>query len=245
MLVLAAVAIAAGAVSGILVEISSVRILLAATGVVACTALVVFARKATTNEDATKITAEARRMRDEWRTVAGEARALRGETAEVLSNELQRLEANRNAASARILEEKVELGRRERVLGELRAQVSAVQKAQTQAIAAIEEWLGQRGAQSGADYRAKVQDRASREEKLRQQIAQQSGLLEKWKCANEAALKSECISRIEVLNKVITDSRLQDPDVKLKENQKDALRRDLESQEARREDLLAAVTVPR
>ncbi len=80
MLVLAVVAIAAGVIFGILVDNTTVRILLAAIGVAAGATLSVFARKTIMKEDAAKMAAETRRIRDEWRTVAGEARALRGET---------------------------------------------------------------------------------------------------------------------------------------------------------------------
>jgi ABC-type cobalamin/Fe3+-siderophores transport system ATPase subunit len=242
MLVLASVAIAAGVISGILVDNTTVRILLAAIGVFAGAALAVFARKTIMKEDTARMAAETRRIRDEWRTVAGEARALRAETTEVLAGELHRMEVERDAASARVSEEKGELGRRERLLGELHAQIAALQAAQAQAIAALEEWLAQRGTRSAADYRTKVRDQASREERLKQRVAQQAGLLEKWKCADAASLKSECISRIEILDRTITDSRLPDPDVKLKENEKNSLRGDLESQEARRARLLEAVS---
>lgn len=242
MLVLAAVAIAAGVTFGILVDSTTVRILLAAMGVAAGATLFAFARKTTMKEDPARMEAETRRIRDEWRTVAGDTRALRGETTEVLASELRRMEVERSAASAHVSEEKGELAGSERVLSELRSQIATLQNAQAQAIAALEEWLGQRGARSGDDYHMKVRDRASREEKLKQRVAQRAGLLEKWKCADASSLKSEHISRIEVLDRTITDSRLQDPDVKLKENEKNALRKELESQETRRAHLLEAVS---
>jgi energy-coupling factor transporter ATP-binding protein EcfA2 len=242
MLVLAAVAIAAGVTCAILLDNTTVRILLAAIGVAAGGALSLLARKTIMKEDAAKMAAETRRIRDEWRTIAGETRALRGETSEVLAGELRRMDVERDAASARVSEEKSELARRERVLGELRAHIATLQAGQAQAVAALEEWLRQRGARSSADYRAKVRDRASREERLKQREAQQTGLLEKWKCTDAASLKAECISRIEILDKTITDSRLQDPDVKLRENEKNALRGKLEAQEASRARLLEAVS---
>jgi hypothetical protein len=242
MLVLAVVVIAAGVIFGILVDITEVRILLAALGVAVGATLSIFARKTIMQEDAAKMAAETRRIRDEWRTVAGEARSLRGETPEVLAGELRRMEIERDAASARVSEEKDELAKRERVLGELHAQIATLQTTQAQAIAALEEWLGHRGARSGADYREKVKDRVSREEMLKQRVGQRTGLLEKWKCADVASLKSECIARIEILDRTITDGRLPDPDVKLKENEKNALRRELESREARRARLLEAVS---
>ncbi len=242
MLILAAVAIASGVISAILVDNTTVRLLLAAIGVAAGATLFAFARKTIVKEDVARIAAEARRIRDEWRTVAGEARALRGETIEVLAGELQRMEVERDNATARLSEEKVELSRRERLLGELREEITALQTAQAQAIAGLEEWLGRRGARSGADHRAKVKDRETREKNLQQREAQRAGLLERWKCADAAALKSECISRIEILSGTITDSRLQDPDVKLKENAKNALRRDLGVKETRRAHLLEAVS---
>ena len=74
MLILAAAAIASGVISAILVDNTTVRILLAAIGVAAGAALFAFARKTIMKEDATRMAAETRRMRDEWRTVAGEAR---------------------------------------------------------------------------------------------------------------------------------------------------------------------------
>ena len=242
MLIMAVVAIAAGVILGILVDNTTVRILLAAIGIAAGAALTVFARKTIMKEDPAKMAVETRRIRDEWRTVAGETRAIRGETSEVLAGELRRMEVERDAAFARVSEEKGELARRELVLGELRAQIATLQTALAQAITALEEWLGERGARSGADYRTKVRDRASREERLKQRVAQRTGLLEKWKCADTASLKSECISRIEILDRTITDSRLQDPDLKLKENEKNALRKALESQEDRRARLLQEVS---
>jgi DNA repair exonuclease SbcCD ATPase subunit len=242
MLVLVAVAIAAGVTFGLLVDSTTVRILLAAIGVAAGATLFAFARKTVMKEDPARMEAETRRIRDEWRTVAGETSALRGETTEVLAGELRRMEVERSAASTRVSEEKGELAGSERLLSELRTQIATLQNAKAQAMAALEEWLRQRGARSGDDYRMKVRDRASREEKLKQRVAERAGLLEKWKCADASSLKSEHISRIEVLDRAITDSRLQDPDVKLKENEKNALRKKLESQETRRAHMLETVS---
>jgi DNA sulfur modification protein DndD len=242
MLILATVAIAAGVTFGILVDNTPVRILLAAIGVAAGATLSVFARKTVMKEDVARMAAETRRIRDEWRTLAGEGHALRGETLDVLVGELRRMDIERDTVSSRVSEEKNELARSERTLGELRTQIANLQTAQAQATAALEQWLEQRGALSSADYRQKLRDKANREERLKQQEARRTELLEKWKCPDAASLKSECISRIEILDKTITESRLQDPVVKLKENEKNALRKKLDEQEARRAHLLEAVS---
>jgi AAA domain, putative AbiEii toxin, Type IV TA system len=172
------------------------------------------------------------RIKDEWRAAAGDARALRGETAEVLAAELRRVEDERNSATGRIVDEKTELAQRDNDLDELRAQINILQNEQAKAVAALSKWLDERGARSIPDYREKAKEALSRDQKLREHIEQRSDLVLKWKCADAAALKSECISRIETLEKKITDGRLPDPDVKLKEREIDTLRKGLEEKQS-------------
>ena len=88
---------------------------------------------------------ELKRIRDEWAASAGDARALQGETPEGLVAQLRRGEAERDAASGRLLDEKSELARRESVLDELRAQLNGLRNEQAQADAGARKWLEERG----------------------------------------------------------------------------------------------------
>ena len=242
MLALAGIAILAGVMCAILIDVTMTRFLLGALGIAAGVILAFFARKAPARVHDSAMLVELKRIRDEWAASAGDARALQGETPEGLVAQLRRGEAERDAASGRLLDEKSELARRESVLDELRAQLNGLRNEQAQADAGVRKWLEERGARSATEYRENAKELVSREQTLRQSLAQRDAFLRKWNCADAAALKSECISRIETLEKKITDSRLPDPDVKLRESEMAALRKDVEQREAHRVRLVQEVS---